>query len=39
MERTKIIKHFKPIPDMEKMKSGAILANMGHSNTEFDIAR
>ncbi len=25
--------------DMERMKTGAILANMGHSNTEIDVAR
>jgi len=24
--------------DMERMKNGAILANMGHSNTEIDVA-
>lgn len=23
---------------MERMKNGAILANMGHSNTEIDVA-
>jgi len=27
------------LSDMEKMKTGAILANMGHSNTEIDVAR
>jgi S-adenosylhomocysteine hydrolase len=24
---------------MERMKNGAILVNMGHSNTEIDVAR
>jgi hypothetical protein len=28
-----------PFPDMERMKNGAILVNMGHSNTEIDVAR